>query len=93
MIGKTLIIIESLHSTHTFKWLQTSIQTTTIYSYIYMSGGQILAILIQCQIFLRKFFLFPTDFIFPGLQSWDDTELFTSLFTKYLEIHYNMPFN
>lgn len=32
MIGKTLIIIGSLHSTHAFKWLQTSIQTTTIYS-------------------------------------------------------------
>lgn len=52
-----------------------------------MSDGQILAILIQCQIFLRKFFFFPTDFIFPGPQSWDDTELFTSLFMKYLKIN------
>lgn len=35
-------------------------------TYVYMSGGQILAILIQCQILLRKFFLFPTHFIFSG---------------------------
>lgn len=58
-----------------------------------MSGGQILAILIQRQIFLRKFFLFPTDFIFPGPQSWDDIELLTSLFMKYLEIHCRVPLN